>query len=247
MTDISKLDDVLDAMAALEMPLLLHGEVTASSIDIFDREEVFLTEVLAPLVRRHPRLKIVLEHITTKAASDFVLQGPENLAATITAHHLLISRNAMLAGGIRPHLYCLPILKRERDRVALVEVATSGNPKFFLGTDSAPHAVHAKESACGCAGCFTALTAMELYAEAFESVDKLDRLEDFSSRSSVLIYGLPLNQSEIWFAKTSLLPERAPFGEMKCVRFVPVRHWLGLWLRDDLTRCNPNWRGPRSF
>ena len=196
-TDIGKLNEVLAAMADVGMPLLLHGEVTDGEIDIFDREAVFLERTLGALVTDNPQLKVVLEHITTAAAAQFVADGPDTLAATITAHHLLISRNAMLAGGIRPHLYCLPILKREEDRQTLLDAAISGSPKFFLGTDSAPHPVAKKESACGCAGSFTAHAAMALYAEAFDSVRALDKLEGFASWHGADFYGLPRNRDHI--------------------------------------------------
>ena len=173
-TDIAKIDHVLAVMAEVGMLLLVHGEVTHSHIDIFEREKVFLDTILAPLVQRHSNLKVVLEHITTGDAVDFVRNAPARVGATITAHHLLFNRNHMLAGGIRPHYYCLPILKHQRHQLRLIEAATSGNPKFFLGTDSAPHARGDKESACGCAGSYTAHAAIELYAEIFESVGALD-------------------------------------------------------------------------
>ncbi|HBA09053.1 MAG TPA: dihydroorotase, partial [Methylotenera mobilis] len=171
----------LEAMEKLGVPLLTHAEVTDSDVDVFDRERVFIERNMIPLLNRFPNLKVVFEHITTQDAADFVLQAPSNVAATITAHHLLMNRNDMFKGGIQPHHYCLPILKREEHRVALVKAATSGNPKFFLGTDSAPHAKHTKEAACGCAGMYTAHTAMELYAEAFEAAGALDKLEGFAS------------------------------------------------------------------
>ncbi|HAN31348.1 MAG TPA: dihydroorotase [Myxococcales bacterium] len=213
-TDLGRIDPVLAAMAQLQIPLLIHGEVTANHVDIFDRERRFLHDVLAPLLARHPRLRVVLEHITTADAADFVLQGPDNLGATITAHHLLINRNAMLAGGIRPHLYCLPILKREKDRKALLEVATSDCPRFFLGTDSAPHPIGAKESSCGCAGCFTAMHAIGLYAEAFDSVGKLDRLEAFASFNGPDFHGLPRNQGTLTLVQTPCaVPEMLEFGD----------------------------------
>jgi dihydroorotase len=201
-TDIQKLDPVFKKMSELDILLLVHGEMlrdqeTGEDIDVFDRESQFLHHVLDPILQRHPNLKIVLEHITTKVAVDFVRSRGGNLAATITAHHLLVNRNHMLSGGIRPHLYCLPILKREEDRQALLEAATSGDPCFFLGTDSAPHTREAKESECGCAGSFTAPIAMELYATAFDSVGCLDKLEDFSSTFGAEFYGLPLNSSTI--------------------------------------------------
>lgn len=212
-TDLAKVDAVLARMAARGLPLLLHGEVTHSDVDIFEREARFLDGVLAPLLARHPDLRVVLEHITTAAAARFVAEGPDNLAATITAHHLLVNRNAMLAGGIRPHLYCLPILKREEDRRALVAAATGDDPRFFLGTDSAPHPVGAKESACGCAGCFTAHAGIELYAEVFEAAGALDRLADFASRRGPAFYGLPVSDDEVTLVREDwTVPETMPFG-----------------------------------
>jgi len=175
------------------MPLLLHGEVTDADVDIFDRERVFLDRILAPLARRFPALRIVLEHVTTEEAVQFVSEAGPQVAATLTAHHLLMNRNAMLAGGIRPHNYCLPVLKRETHRRALLRAATSGNPKFFIGTDSAPHPRASKEAACGCAGCFTAPAAIELVAEAFEAAGALDRLEGFASLFGADFHGLPRN------------------------------------------------------
>jgi dihydroorotase len=204
-TDIRKVDAVLEAMQEAGLPLLLHGEVTDPEVDVFDREAVFIDRVLAPLLQRLPRLKVVLEHITTRQAADFVAAAPANVAATVTAHHLLYNRNAMFQGGMRPHYYCLPVLKREIHRRALVEVATGGNPKFFLGTDSAPHAKAAKESACGCAGIYTAHAALELYAEAFEAAGALDRLEAFASFHGPDFYGLPRNRESV-----SLVRETTP-------------------------------------
>ena len=207
-TDIQKLDPVFEKMSELGILLLLHGEKLqdqeGKEIDVFDRESHFLDQVLDPIIRRHPNLKIVLEHITTRVAVDFVSERGKNLAATITAHHLLVNRNHMLSGGIRPHLYCLPILKREEDRKALLAAATSGDPSFFLGTDSAPHTVENKESDCGCAGSFTAPIAMELYATAFDSVGCLDKLENFSSRFGAEFYGIPLNTSSIELKRTDV-------------------------------------------
>jgi len=179
------------------MPLLIHGEVTDAEIDIFDREAVFIERVLEPLLKRHPGLKVVLEHITTSDAADFVRGGPATLAATITPHHLHINRNAMFAGGLRPDFYCLPVAKRELHRIALRAAATSGNPKFFLGTDSAPHSREAKESACGCAGIFNAPVAIESYALVFEQENALQRLEGFASEFGPRFYGLPLNAGTI--------------------------------------------------
>lgn len=200
-TDIRRVEAVLEAMQEAGLPLLLHGEVTDADVDMFDREAVFIERILAPLLQRQPGLRVVLEHITTRQAAEFVAAAPPNVGATITAHHLLYNRNAMFQGGIRPHYYCLPVLKRETHREALVAAATSGNPKFFLGTDSAPHATHAKEAACGCAGIYTAHAAIELYAEAFESADALDRLEAFSSRFGPDFYGLPRNTDTITLVK----------------------------------------------
>ena len=196
-TAIARTYPVLERMAALGMPLLVHGEVTDSDVDIFDREAVFLDRVLAPLIRRLPQLKIVLEHVTTKEAVDFVAGAGPNLAATITPHHLLINRNALFAGGLRPHMYCLPVAKREAHRLALRRAATSGNGKFFLGTDSAPHRIRDKESDCGCAGIFAAPTALESYAEVFAEEQALDRLEAFASLNGPRFYGLPPNEERI--------------------------------------------------
>ena len=193
-TDIAHCYETLTAMEHEGLPLLVHGEVTHDHVDIFDREAVFINEVLAPLITRLPQLKVVFEHITTAEAAAFVSDAPDNVAATITAHHLLLNRNALFVGGIRPHNYCLPVLKRERHRLALLEAATSGNPKFFLGTDSAPHTRSTKENACGCAGSFTAPAAIELYAEAFDSVGKLAQLEAFASHHGPDFYGLPRNK-----------------------------------------------------
>ncbi|KVR03493.1 dihydroorotase [Burkholderia ubonensis] len=193
-TDLAKCAKTLEAMQEVGMPLLVHGEVTDASIDLFDREKVFIDRVMTPLRRDFPGLKVVFEHITTKDAADYVRDAdaaPGLIGATITAHHLLYNRNAIFVGGIRPHYYCLPVLKRETHRVALVEAATSGNPRFFLGTDSAPHARNAKEAACGCAGCYTALHALELYAEAFDNAGALDKLEGFASFYGADFYGLP--------------------------------------------------------
>ncbi len=212
-TDISQCDAVFEAMQKVDMPLLLHGEVTDSTVDMFDREQVFIEKYLIPLRRRFPALRVVLEHITTSEAVDFVL-ATDNLAATITPQHLLFSRNILFQGGIRPHYYCLPILKREIHRQALLQAATSGNPKFFLGTDSAPHPRGGKESSCGCAGCFSALHAMELYAEAFESVDALDKLEAFASFYGPDFYQLPRNTERITLTKTTWrIPDELPFPE----------------------------------
>jgi len=214
-TDLDRVTPALERMAELGLPLLVHGEVTDPSVDIFDRERVFVERVLAPLVERLPHLRVVLEHVTTKEAVAFVEQAREGVGATITAQHLLVNRNAMLVGGIRPHLYCLPILKREEDRQALLRAATGGSPRFFLGTDSAPHAVPTKETACGCAGCFTALTALPLYAAAFEEVGALDRLEAFASFHGPDFYGLPRNEGTVVLERTShaTVPDVLPLGD----------------------------------
>jgi dihydroorotase len=205
---------VLEEMQRERLPLLVHGEVTAAEVDVFDRERRFIDEALLPLLADFPELRIVFEHITTADAVDLVREGPENLAATVTAHHLLYNRNAMLAGGVRPHYYCLPVLKRERHRQALLAAATSGNPKFFLGTDSAPHAVGAKESACGCAGIYTAHAAIELYAEAFEQEGALERLEGFASFFGADFYGLPRNADQIRLRREPwCVPESYTFGK----------------------------------
>jgi dihydroorotase len=196
-TDVGRVEDTLAVMQEVGLPLLMHGEVTDPDVDLFDREAVFIDRILAPLLQRQPALKVVLEHITTRQAAEFVAAAPANVAATITAHHLLYNRNAMFEGGIRPHYYCLPVLKRETHREALVAAATSGNPKYFLGTDSAPHATHAKEAACGCAGIYTAHAAIELYAEAFETAGALDKLEGFASQFGPDFYGLPRNSDTI--------------------------------------------------
>ncbi len=193
-TDVAHLSAVFARMEEIAMPLLLHGEVTDPAVDVFDREAVFLERVLGPLMRRFPALKIVLEHVTTSDAVAFVAAGPANLAATITAHHLVINRNALFAGGLRPHAYCLPVAKRESHRLALRRAAVSGSAKFFLGTDTAPHPVHDKERDCGCAGIFSAPAALETYAQVFEDEGALDRLEAFASRNGPRFYGLPVNR-----------------------------------------------------
>ena len=213
-TDIARVQGVLEKMAEVGMPLLVHGEVTHATVDIFDREKAFLDQVLAPLVQRLPELRIVLEHITTADAADFVREAPATVGATITAHHLLFNRNHMLAGGIRPHYYCLPILKRRTHQEALIAAATSGSPKFFLGTDSAPHAQAAKEAACGCAGSYTAHAAIELYAEAFEAADALHRLEAFASFHGPDFYGLPRHGDRITLVKEAWpVPASYAFGD----------------------------------
>ncbi len=213
-TSIDKISAALEAMAEVGLPLLVHGEVTRSEVDVFDREKAFIDEHLVRVVERFPSLKVVFEHITTSDAVQFVQSASANVAATITVHHLLYNRNHMLVGGVRPHFYCLPILKRNTHQEALLDAATSGNRKFFLGTDSAPHSKHAKEAACGCAGCYTAYAAIELYAEAFEQRNALDKLEGFASLHGPDFYGLPRNTDRItlvredWTAPTSL-----PLGE----------------------------------
>jgi dihydroorotase len=220
-TDIRKAYPALEEMQRCGMPLLVHGEVTAPDVDVFDREAVFIERVLIPLLKDLPQLRVVLEHITTRDAVQFVTGAPTHIAATITVHHLLYNRNAMFSGGLRPHYYCLPVLKREVHREALGKAATSGNPKFFLGSDSAPHEQHAKESACGCAGCYTAYAAVELYAEAFEQLDALDRLEGFASFFGADYYRLPRNTGKITLRKESWqVPDSMSFGEH---RLVPLR------------------------
>jgi dihydroorotase len=220
-TDLRKTYAALEEMQRCGMPLLVHGEVTDSDIDVFDREAVFIERVLQPLLKDLPKLRVVFEHITTKEAAQFVTEAPANIAATLTPQHLLYNRNAMLVGGIRPHFYCLPILKRETHREALVKAATSGNKKFFLGTDSAPHAQHTKENSCGCAGCYSAHTAIELYAEAFEQAGALDKLEGFASFYGADFYGLPRNKETITLRKKEWeVPVSVGFGEH---RLVPLR------------------------
>jgi dihydroorotase len=220
-TDIRKAYAALEEIQRCGLPLLVHGEVTDPAVDIFDREAVFIDRLLQPLLKDMPELRVVFEHITTQDAAQFVRSSPDNVAATITAHHLLYNRNAMLAGGIRPHYYCLPVLKREGHRMALVKAATSGNPKFFLGTDSAPHAQHTKETACGCAGCYTAHTALELYAEAFEQAGALDKLEGFASFFGADYYGLPRNQGTVILRKEEWqVPVSLAFGDDQ---LVPLR------------------------
>ena len=212
-TAIERVYPVLAAMEREGMVLSLHGEVTASDVDIFDRERVFVDTLLTRVARDFPALRIVLEHITTREAAHFVRDAKGPLAATITPQHLMWSRNALLVGGVRPHLYCLPILKRESHREALVAAATSGNPRYFLGTDSAPHARHTKENACGCAGCYSAHAALALYAEAFEAADALPRLEDFASRFGAEFYGLRLNGDTVTLARVPWrVPEAYPFA-----------------------------------
>ena len=211
-TDLAKLDAVLTRMEARGVPLLVHGEVTDSSVDIFDREAVFIERVMQPLLHRHPQLRVVFEHITTADAAQFVMAAPANVAATLTAHHLLLNRNAIFAGGIRPHHYCLPVLKRETHRLALVKAATSGSPKFFLGTDSAPHGRTTKEAACGCAGCYTSHAGIELYAEAFEAAGALDKLEAFASFNGADFYRLLRNTDTLTLTKRDWqVPPEMPY------------------------------------
>ena len=211
-TDLRKCAATLARMEKLGMPLLVHGEVTDPAVDVFDREAVFIEQVLLPLLKDFPSLKVVLEHVTTREGVEFVKSADSNVAATITAHHLLLNRNAIFAGGVRPHHYCLPILKRELHRQALVAAATSGNPKFFLGTDSAPHARHTKEAACGCAGCYTAHAGIELYAEAFAVAGALDKLEGFASAFGPDFYGLPRNRDTLTLKRESwAVPAELPY------------------------------------
>ncbi len=213
-TDIKKCYQTLEMMQKLGLPLLVHGEVTHQDIDIFDREKKFIDQRLVSLVKDFPELKVVFEHITTSDAADFVIQSSSYVAATITAHHLLMNRNDMLVGGIKPHHYCLPILKRETHREALIRAAISGNNKFFMGTDSAPHSKHNKETACGCAGMFTAFAAIELYAEAFDNADALDKLEQFSSLNGPLFYGLEANSDKITLQREKwTVPDAFDFGD----------------------------------
>ncbi|MFZ5555901.1 MAG: dihydroorotase [Pseudomonadota bacterium] len=212
-TDVRRCAAALEAMAEAGLPLLVHGEVTDADVDVFDREKAFIDRVLAPLVERHAQLRVVLEHITTREAADYVRAAPARVAATITAHHLLLNRNALFAGGVRPHHYCLPVLKRETHRRTLVEAAVSGDPKFFLGTDSAPHARGAKETACGCAGIYTAFAGIELYAEVFDEAGALDRLEGFASHFGADFYRLPRNTSTITLVREPwTVPPTLPFG-----------------------------------
>lgn len=220
-TDIRRAYPALEELQRCGMPLLVHGEATGSDVDVFDREAVFIETTLIPLLRDLPRLRVVFEHITTQDAVQFVLNAPEHIAATITVHHLLYNRNAMFSGGMRPHYYCLPVLKREAHREALGKAASSGNPKFFLGTDSAPHAQHTKEAACGCAGIYTAHAAIELYAEAFEQLGALDKLEGFASIFGADFYRLPRNADKITLRKQSWrVPDSLALGEH---RLVPLR------------------------
>jgi dihydroorotase len=221
---VTALERAFPALAAMEkndLPLLVHGEVTDADVDVFDREKVFIDTVLAEIVRRFPALRVVFEHITTKDAADYVLAAGPRIGATITAHHLLYNRNAIFAGGLRPHFYCLPVLKRERHRQALVRAATGGSPQFFLGTDSAPHPRDEKESACGCAGCFTAHAALELYAEAFDAAGALERLEAFASFNGPAFYRLPRNADRVTLVRERWeAPREVPFG---ATALVPLR------------------------
>jgi dihydroorotase len=220
-TNVERIVPTLEAMEEEGLLLLLHGEVVSSDVDIFDRETRFLDDVLTPLLRRHPGLRVVLEHISTQEAVEFVKEGPANLAATVTAHHLLYNRNDLLVGGIRPHHFCLPVVKRERHRRALLAAATGGDPRFFLGTDSAPHPRDRKETACGAAGCFTSHAAIELYAEAFEQAGALDRLEPFAAFHGADFYGLPRNEGRIRLVKEEHeIPPELPFGDGS---LVPLR------------------------
>lgn len=231
-TAIENVYPVLERMSELGMPLLIHGEVTEASVDIFDREKIFIDTVLAPLVNRYPDLKIVLEHITTADAVQFVQGSTGNVAATITVHHLLFNRNDLLAGGVRPHYFCLPILKRDTHQQALIKAAVSGSKQFFLGTDSAPHVQSAKETDCGCAGIYSAPAALELYAEVFEQCDALDKLEGFASKHGADFYGMPYNDSTVTLSRTDWqMPASYPFNDShKDSQVIPIRagqaiHW----------------------
>ncbi|MCG5549341.1 dihydroorotase [Halorhodospira halochloris] len=220
-TDLRNCTGVLNTMSEIGLPLLIHGEQTSAAIDIFAREQAFIEQVFMPLRERHPDLKIVLEHVTSAAGAKLVCGSDTNLAATFTPQHLLYNRNDLLVGGLKPHFYCMPILKREDDRQALLEAATSGHPRLFLGTDSAPHPRSAKESACGCAGCFSAPIALGLYAEAFAQAGKLENLEAFASRNGPAFYGLPVNSETITLQKcSSPVPETYPGGDEQ---IVPLR------------------------
>jgi dihydroorotase len=220
-TDLTLCSEALAEMERLGMPLLVHGEVTSADIDVYDREKVFIAQVLIPLINTFPQLKVVFEHITTSDAVDFVISAESRIAATITPHHLLLNRNDLLVGGIHPHNYCLPVLKRNTHQQTLIQAATSGNPKFFLGTDSAPHTKNTKENACGCAGIYSSHAAIELYAEAFEAAGKLDKLEGFSSHFGADFYQLPRNNNTITLNKQSwLVPEGYDFVEQT---LIPMR------------------------
>lgn len=211
-TNINHCTDVFAKMETLGLPLLVHGEVTHAHVDIFDREKKFIDDVLLGLIHKFPKLKVVFEHITTSDAADFVISQGKNIAATITPQHLLFNRNHLLVGGIKPHFYCLPVLKRQSHQEVLLDVATSGNPKFFIGTDSAPHATHTKENACGCAGCYTSPIALALYATAFDSVGKLDKLEGFTSIHGAKFYGLPVNSDKVTLVREPWqVPDNYPY------------------------------------
>ncbi|MFW5426578.1 MAG: dihydroorotase, partial [Methylophagaceae bacterium] len=213
-TDLKYCAQALEAMQRLQMPLLIHGEVTSADIDVFDREKIFIDQILAPLLKDYPELKVVFEHITTEDAAHFVIDSEDRVAATITPHHLLLNRNDLLVGGIHPHNYCLPVLKRNTHQQALIKAATSGNSKFFLGTDSAPHTQNAKENACGCAGIYSSHAAIELYAEVFDNADSLDKLEGFASHFGADFYRLPRNSKKITLKKESWsVPDYYDFNE----------------------------------
>ena len=219
-TDLIKCEDALAALEECGLPLLVHGEVTFENVDIFDREKLFIDRMLMPVLQKFPKLRVVFEHITTKEAVRFVLASPPRIAATITAHHLLLNRNALFSGGIRPHHFCLPVFKREDDRQALIGAAISGNPKFFLGTDSAPHARNTKEAACGCAGMYTAHAGIELYAEIFGAYNALDKLEGFASVFGPVFYGLPRNPDKITLVKEAWsVAQELPFRPGTLVPF----------------------------
>lgn len=227
-TDLHKVWHLLETMESLDVPLLIHGEVTTPTVDVFDREGVFIQEVLDPLLESLPKLRVVLEHITSRQAAHYILSGEDRLAATITAHHLLLNRNALFQGGIRPHHYCLPVLKREEHRESLLYAISTGSHRFFLGTDSAPHPQTAKETACGCAGIYTAPAALELYAEAFEQAGALDKLENFACRYGADFYRLPYNSGQLTLEKSPwTMPPVLPFGGQT---LIPLRagetiHW----------------------
>jgi dihydroorotase len=219
-TDVRNIHPALDRMQRIGMVLCVHGEVTDPRVDVFDREAIFIERVLLPLTRDFPQLKIIFEHITTQNAIEFVLASGENIAATITPQHLVITRNALFAGGLRPHVYCLPVAKREEHRLAIRKAATSGSPKFFLGTDSAPHAREAKESACGCAGIFNAPFALESYAQVFDEDGALDSLEAFASENGPRFYGLPPNDGTITLERADVrVPERIEAGDIELIPF----------------------------
>jgi len=225
-TDIGRCVAAMKAMAEAGMPLLVHGEVVDPKVDVFDREKAFIEKTMMPLIQQLPELRVVMEHITTGNAVKFILSAPDNVAATITAHHLLMSRNDMFKGGIHPHHYCLPLLKREEHKMALVKAAISGNPKFFLGTDSAPHARHSKESACGCAGIYTAHAAIELYAEVFDAAGSLDKLEAFASFFGADFYGVERNRTTITLVRSAwTVPKEIPYGREG---LVPLRAGAGV-------------------